>query len=355
MLAVQVKPFRVSNDALADAGELRRRIAEDGYLFFRRLEDPNLLWDLRLQILRVCQEGGWLQAGSTLSEGVADVSRRCAEGDVEYLAVYNHVQKLEAFHRAAHWPVVVDLIERIVGEPVLVHPSKVARLWFPQYTLHTTPAHQDFVHFQGTYDTYTCWTPLGDCPVALGGLAVLPGTHQQRAVFDHRFSLGAGGLRVDPARLEGDWLSTDYELGDALIFHSLLLHQALPNLTPDRLRISLDNRYQARSQPIAEHQLRPHLSRVSGLTWEEVYAGWHARDLQYYWRDLDLAVIPSDTHLQERAFEEALTLARQGDELARPLLVRIIKRDPYSAQAKAAEEALRALDAALPPALRPPC
>ncbi len=39
-MAVQVKEFRISNDALADAAELRRRIAQDGYLFFRSLLDP---------------------------------------------------------------------------------------------------------------------------------------------------------------------------------------------------------------------------------------------------------------------------------------------------------------------------
>jgi hypothetical protein len=38
-------------------------------------------------------------------------------------------------------------------------------------------------------------------------------------------------------------------MGDALIFPSLTVHQALPNLTQDRLRVSLDNRYQALSQP----------------------------------------------------------------------------------------------------------
>ena len=349
-MAVQVEEFRVSNDALDDAGELRRRIDQDGYLFFRKLEDPDQLWDLRLQLLSVCRDGGWLQAGSALADGIADVSRKCAEGDPEYLAVYNQVQKVEAFHRAGHWPVVLDVMAKLIGEPILPHPSKVARLWFPQHTLHTTPPHQDFVHFQGTYDTYTCWTPVGDCPRELGGLAVLPGSHKRRVIFDHHFALGAGGLGVDTAQFDGAWLSTDYELGDALIFHSLTLHQALPNLTPDRLRLSLDNRYQALSQPIAEHQLRPHLSRASGLTWEEVYAGWRSRDLQYYWRDLPLTVLESDTSRQEGAFEEALRLARQGNELARPLLVRVIKRAPGAAQATAAAAALRELDATRPPA-----
>jgi len=344
MVTTQVKEFQVSNDALDDGDELHRRLAVDGYIFIRGLLDPQPLWDLRLQMLEVMRQGGWLQAGSKVSDGVANVSKKCAEGDPEYLAMYKNIQRLEAFHRLPHDPAIISLMEKIVGETVLPHPSKVARLWFPQNTLHTTPAHQDFVHFQGTYDTYTCWTPVGDCPIELGPLAVLVGSQQSGEVFDHHFALGAGGLAVDTGTLSDAWVSSDFASGDALIFPSRTVHQALPNVTRDRLRVSLDNRYQAQSQPIAEHQLLPHLHRVGGQTWEDIYPHWQSSDLTYYWKDLNLTVIPSDTSRQERSFDEALALARQGDELARPLLVRIVRRDPSSPQATAAQEALAALD-----------
>ena len=45
--------FKVSNDALDDVEELRRRIDEDGYLFFRQLQDPGKLLALRREMLRV--------------------------------------------------------------------------------------------------------------------------------------------------------------------------------------------------------------------------------------------------------------------------------------------------------------
>ena len=93
------------------------------------------------------------------------------------------------------------------------------------------------------------------------------------------------------------------------------------------------------------HQLLPHLNRASGQTWEDIYPHWQSSDLKYYWKDLHLTVIPSDYARQDRAFVEALELARQGNELARPLLDRIVRRDPTSTQASAAREALTALDA----------
>ena len=346
-MAFEVKELEVSNDALNDPAELRSRIGETGYLFFRNLVDKGLLWDLRLELLNVCQQGGWIQSGTNIADGLVDVSRRCAEGDLDYSPIYTGVQKVEAFHRIAHHPAFVTTIHKIVDGEVLVQPQKVARLWFPQFTDHTTPPHQDFVHFQGDFDTYTCWTPVGDCPIELGGLAILVGSHKRNTVLDHHFSLGAGGLRVNEEDQQGEWVSTDFEIGDCLIFHSLTVHQALPNLTQDRLRVSLDNRYQAVDVPISESQIKPHLSRLTEQTWEDIYAGWQTSDLRYYWRDLNLEVSPSDLSRHERGFAEALELARQGVERARPALERAIERDPYSPQAKEAVDALRELDAAI--------
>ena len=90
--------FLVSNDALQDAGELRRRIDEDGYLFFRQLQDPDKLLRLRREMLTVMQEGGWLIAGTDPMEGIANVDARCTEGDPEYTDVYHKVYSLQSFH-----------------------------------------------------------------------------------------------------------------------------------------------------------------------------------------------------------------------------------------------------------------
>ena len=333
-----MQPFRVSNDALADAGELRRRMDDEGYLFIRGLQDPVALADLRLQMLAVMRQGGWIEEGTDLALGIADLTSRCAEGDPEYHEVYHQVYKLEALHRAGHAPEVVDLLQRFLGEPVLPHPQKIARLWFPQYTDHTTPVHQDYVHFQGTFDTYTCWTPLSACPIALGGLALVPRSHKIDRVMPHHFSLGAGSLALDADGLGGDWFTTDYELGDCLIFHSLTVHQALPNTTPDRLRVSLDNRYSALSQPIADHMLEPHLARLRPFDWPEVYADWTTTDLQYYWRDLDLKTTAKDESYADTGYEDAMKKARTGDPQAQLWLRRLIRRDPTTARARAAQQ-----------------
>jgi len=229
----------------------------------------------------------------------------------------------------------------VMDGTVFPHPHKVARLWFPKYTAHTTPIHQDFVHFQGNFDTYTCWAPVGDCPIELGGLAILPGSHKVDYVMDHHFSLGAGSLRIDPDELDGEWHTTNYEIGDTLIFPALTVHQALPNLTEDRLRVSLDNRYSKLGDKVAEHMLQPHLQQgLNNLVWDEVYEEWETDDLKYYWRDLGNEVIPKDNSFGEKGFSEALDLAKSGNEHARYHLERMIRRNPYTDQAKVAQEAL---------------
>jgi hypothetical protein len=200
--------------------------------------------------------------------------------------------------------------------------------------------HQDFVHFQGSIETYTLWGPVGDCPIELGGLAVLPGSHKIGQVREHHFSLGAGGLAVDEEDLAETWLSTNYEAGDALIFPSLTVHQALPNYTEDRLRVSLDNRYQARDRPIAQHMLQPHLQGISGFTWEQCYTGWEDEELQYYWKDLGLEVVPMSTQWGDKGFAEALDLARGGDERALFQLRRIARRDSESERGQRAVQLL---------------
>ena len=326
-----IKQLRVSNDALDDPPELQRRIADEGYLFFRGLMPSKRLRALRHEMMSAIQEAGWLIAGTNPADGIADINMRYTEGDNEYTAGYAQVYKLENFHRSAHWDEVTSTVSKILGGEIMPHPQKVARIWFPKYTEHTTPTHQDYVHFQGSFNTLTCWAPVGDCPLELGGLAVIPRSHRVQRVLEHHFSLGAGGLIVDETEhdeIDPVWHSTDYECGDALFFPALTIHKALPNYTEDRLRLSLDNRYLKVGEEIAEHMLLPH--GPSKLGWDDIYPHWSADDLKYYWREVDNQVVARDLSFKEKGWAEALSRARNGDEAAIYSLVRTIKNDPSS-------------------------
>jgi len=287
-MASNLKPFLESNDALSDAAELQRRMAQDGYLFFRSLIDPASLLEVRRDLLLLCRQAGWLVEGRELSEGIAKPGQACHEPEARFMEVYNRIMKLESFHALAHYPPMLHLYRRLLAEEVLVHPRNIARLIFPQDEKYTTPAHQDWIHVQGTPETYTSWIPLSDCPFSLGGLVVMAGSHRS-GIFKTHSAYGAGGLGIDTERLPFQWVGSEFRLGDVLIFHSHTVHKALPNRDPERLRLSVDYRYQGVSQPIAPGSLQPHHGQI---TWEEVYQGWKSADYQYYWRKWELKVVP---------------------------------------------------------------
>jgi ectoine hydroxylase-related dioxygenase (phytanoyl-CoA dioxygenase family) len=341
--------LRESNDAINDQPELQHRLKEDGYLFFRSLLPFDELRTLRREMLTVMQDGGWISKGTDPLDGIAQPGVQCTEGDSAYTAVYHRVYALRSFHAIAHNPQITNLIDRIYGEPSVPQPQKVTRLWFPNYTEHTTPIHQDFVHFQGSVRNLTAWTPVGECPIELGGLAVLHQSHKLNRVVDHQFSLGAGSLAIDleEQQISGEWHTTNYGWGDTLIFPAVTIHKALPNVTNDQMRVSLDNRYQKQSDQIAFHMTQPHLESMNSITWDKIYADWDPDDpLRYYWKNMPMPIIPRDETFSNRGFDDAVRLAEAGSERAILHLRRYIDRDPDAKQSRIANQVLETLDRA---------
>ena len=118
----------------------------------------------------------------------------------------------------------------------------------------------------------------------MGGLSVLTGSHKFGVLPVSR-SLGAGGLRAHFQKIGGDWVSSPFELGDLLLFHSHTVHKGLPNLSGNRLRLSVDYRYQRASDPVMDKVLTPHQGRLS---WEDVYKGWKSDRYKYHWKKFRL-------------------------------------------------------------------
>jgi ectoine hydroxylase-related dioxygenase (phytanoyl-CoA dioxygenase family) len=254
-------PF-VETDPAASADTLRATMDEQGYLFFRRLVPSQAVLTVRGEVLELCYAAGWLdRSGDLLNAVVAQDMQPTTEGQPAYMAVYRKVLKLPSFHEFPCQPALMRIAQALLGGQVLVHPRRIGRMSFPNNTIATTPPHQDHYYIRGSVDTYSCWTPLGACPITLGGLAIWPGTHR-RGFLDHSVhhpgAVGGSGVPVDPA--EATWHSTDFEPGDALFFHAFTIHKALPNLSGDRLRLSTDNRYQRDGDAIDPGALLPHFN-----------------------------------------------------------------------------------------------
>jgi ectoine hydroxylase-related dioxygenase (phytanoyl-CoA dioxygenase family) len=283
---MDTEPF-VPSKLGADSPEvLRARMDGQRYLFLPELIDSTAIHEVRHDILAVCAQAGWLAPGTDPDEGIAAPGVRYVAGQPEFGEVYTEIQKLESFHALAHQPGILDAVRTIVQDDVLVHPRNIARVIFPQNIDFTTPAHQDFIHIKGAADTYTCWFPLGDCPPELGGLAIMAGSHPE-GVLPHVPALGAGGKGIVTEPLPYHWVASPLRTGDALLFHSHTVHKGLDNVSADRLRVSVDFRYQAVSAPVHPSSLLPHHGQ---LTWDDIYAGWESKQYQYYWRSLPVNV-----------------------------------------------------------------
>ncbi len=288
--------FYDSEPDIQDTAILRRRIDEEGYLFFRgRIPkaDVKAVYD---DIWQLCIEQDWVDG-----KGNILVVPPIVEGEERFWEVYDPLQKLESFHALAHHFKILEPLALVMSEPVFVHPRNIGRISFPKATHFATPPHQDFPLIQGAAETYTGWFPLMDCPQKLGGLTVLKGSHK-RGLYKVHDAQGAGGMGISTEKLSYEWVASDYEVGDLLLFHSHTVHKALPNVTENRIRISVDYRYSAISQPVVADGLEPHFGR---LGWDEIYEGWKNPDIQYYWQRMPITVSARNEELRSSLAEDA--------------------------------------------------
>jgi hypothetical protein len=290
-----------SNSLLDDREGLLRRAEQDGYLYFKTLLPAKDVLAVRKDLLKVVEKFGWRKPGQDAFGGEIDIDTLNLIPESEMrtdigvsTAAYHEVQKLESFHRLPHHPRLLALFERLFNSKVLPHPRHIARMVTAHHSIVPTPIHQDFPLIQGTSNTWTCWLPLGDCSRLLGGLTVLRGSHKL-GCLPVQPTQGSGNIEAQLCDWENDWVETDYQAGDVLIFPSYTVHKALKCQSSEFIRLSLDVRYQPLGDIIEAKSLLPHCD----LTWEEIYASWQADDLKYYWRNLPLELKPwNDTYLQ---------------------------------------------------------
>lgn len=284
---LRTSTLRDASPLLRAPDALRRQAEEDGYLYCRGLLPRDQIMRVRRQVLELCRAHGWLDESAPMMDGVARPGMRVVEGnDPRWIAFYKAVLRLRDFHGLAMHPAVLQALTHVFGETAVTHSRNICRVMFPSSSEYTTPPHQDHLYIGGTQDTWTAWIPLGDCPEDLGGLALIPGSHRL-GFLPSKPGQGAGGRQVEvPA--DALWASDAFTCGDVLLFHSLTIHQGKDNRTGDRLRVSVDYRYQPVSHPLRRDSMEPHMAGF-GQGWEDIYAQWPADEpLRYYWKSLNL-------------------------------------------------------------------
>lgn len=276
-----MSPFAESNGLLNEPADLRKRLRTDGYLFFRDILPKQEVLDVRRQILEICERAGWLRPGAELMDGLSDRSP-IMEADEEYRGVYAQVQALEALHALKLNRRIIDIMEILFEEAVFPFPQTIGRISFPRDNARGTPAHQDWIFVGGSTETISCWLPLGDVPLEVGGLRILEGSHKS-GFLAPKSAPGTGGRTVDvDPRLA--WRQSEYLCGDILLFKMLTVHAAANNLTQDKLRLSADFRYTGTSHVITEEWFQPHFWETGEpFSWEAIEGGWQDSPVASYW------------------------------------------------------------------------
>jgi ectoine hydroxylase-related dioxygenase (phytanoyl-CoA dioxygenase family) len=332
-----MKPFTDSTGIAGDGPALAARMEQDGYLFLRRLLPPDDLARVQRQVGEIVRADGWLRADRPVEEAVADPDGFCVDPEPRYLSTLRRINRLEDYHALKHHPALIGLFERMLSGPILAHPRVLMRNIFPAREEFTTKAHQDYPNVQGTTEVFTAWMPLIDCPMEVGPLQVAAGTHHD-GVYEFGIGAGAGGIEITNP-LDGRWVSGPFALGDVLVFHSMTVHKGVPNRS-DKLRMSMDVRYQLVSEPFNADNANPD---GQPLSWDEVYAGWRDESLKYYWKRLDLNLQPFDATWFNKRDSLAFALGEAGDNRARSVLQRIVARDADPAKRARAQRLLEAL------------
>lgn len=242
----------------ADRDALWSRLRRDGYLYLTGHLDPDTVKDFRAYYFSTLKDVGLTRESSSPTEGIGRqgsidnaLLRRLLFDDIvpgaRYAALTGH-------------PSIRDWFAWMFDDEVHLHKRKIIRHIRPgEAGIGTaTQAHYDLVYIrEGSDRVLTAWIPLGDCPIEMGGLTYLEGSHHW-AMADERergIHRPAAWMTADlpglAERHSARWLFGDYRAGDVMIHSAYMVHGGTDNVDARaRIRLSTDIRYQKNSEPI---------------------------------------------------------------------------------------------------------
>jgi ectoine hydroxylase-related dioxygenase (phytanoyl-CoA dioxygenase family) len=294
---IRVKTFHELKPTDLDLVTLRNELEVRGYVLIRNILPKEAVDVALTEVTRVLFEADWLNRTRDPKDRVPMPNAAWGDPDPVFKRVYQQVFNLEELHLLPHQAALRQVMEMIVGEHVLIHPKPIVRLIFPNCERLVTHAHQDYEFMGGDPECYTVWIPLHDCPVEVGPLRILEGSHRN-GIRRHEYD----NLHVpeisESVMAEDDWVGGAVNAGDLLIFHSLSIHAASPNLS-NQMRVSMDCRFQDARRTLNPANLV--FAGESGKSWEKTYAGWASDELKYYWKKMSLRLQPSKAELENLA------------------------------------------------------
>ena len=241
-----------------DREKLWDRLRKDGYLYLKGFLPSDDVTGFREYYFSTMSAAGLGSTEHSPRDGI-DGGGSLDLGTMRSL-LFNTIVPSSTYGAITGHPMIVSWFRWFLGDDVHLHKRKIIRHVRPgESGIGTaTQAHYDLVYLrEGTDRVLSMWIPLGDCPVSMGGLTYLEGSHI-RVLRDE----ASGQLRRPAASITADlpgladqydsrWLVADYEAGDVMVHSAHIIHAGTDNVDENsRIRLSTDIRYQRLSEPI---------------------------------------------------------------------------------------------------------
>ncbi|HZO91144.1 MAG TPA: phytanoyl-CoA dioxygenase family protein [Chthonomonadaceae bacterium] len=246
--------LRDANDLRDDIQALHALMEEDGYLLIRSFHDRAKVEAARRALVEDLDAAGQIDRRYPIMDAVVAEGARGT-----FASGWKQARRMPAFLNLVESPEIMEFFARFLGGPTATFDYKWLRVIGPGGY---TGAHYDVVYMgRGTRNLYTVWTPIGDVTLDMGPLAILVGSHRFERIkatygqMDVDRDNTEGWFSTDPIELVdrygGQWRTTEFQMGDAILFGMFTMHASLNNVS-NRFRITCDTRYQRADEPMDE-------------------------------------------------------------------------------------------------------
>lgn len=257
-------------------GDLAGQLERNGYLLMRGVHDADAVEAARREVLHRLAEVG--EVRDPVIDGIASGASRRREHfpTAEDLGdFWRSVSEGEALRAVINGPRIANVMSALFQEPV----SHFSFAWLRAMIAgRGSPLHIDHPYMnRGSARLVTCWTPL--CPIGLsdGSLYVLEESHKWPDIREQfeghdvdRDQSRPGHFEEGPIALarakQCKLLTSEFELGDCLIFGMFTAHGSFDNNSKaGRIRLSCDTRFQPTADAMDDRFSGPHPPAHGGL------------------------------------------------------------------------------------------
>lgn len=244
---------------------LREQYETQGYIWLKGILNRDEVLAFRRFYFSSYLETGMIKPGTDPVDGIYSGAEIDQQAVKKILFEFVKSPEYEAFCRMQP---ILDFYHEFFQDDIYLHKRKIIRHKQPNHW-RCTGGHYDLIYLRAGSDRVSsCWIPIGDTPVEMGGLIYLEGSAGLGRQFEADFTANGSNLTPEQRisayndnmkgsylsedlpdlarRINGRWLVADYAAGDMVVHNPYMIHASTVNNDPlGRFRLSTDIRYQS--------------------------------------------------------------------------------------------------------------